>query len=134
MGRLNPTRQEIIDAHDALDTFISYTKSYEATTGVGEAETQEIIQKLHKDIATFLPPIPPVTLNDIPWDVDELLFAEVEHIESGERGILVAHDAMPNIGHFIYVLHDGKQIHRYSPGLLTLTGEKYNLTKETPND
>lgn len=134
MGRLNPTRQEIHDAHDALGTLISYTKSYEAATGISETETQEITQKLHQDIATLLPPIPPVTLNDIPWDTEKLLFAEVEHTETGERGILIAHDAMPNIGHFIHVLHEGKQIHRYSPGLLTLTGEKYNLTKETPND
>ncbi|MDK8497585.1 hypothetical protein QP916_02750 [Corynebacterium accolens] len=75
-----------------------------------------------------------MTLNDIFWDVNELLFAEVEHIESGERGMLLAYDVMPDGEKFMYVNHFDGKIHRYSPGLLTLTGEKYNLEKETLND
>ena len=75
-----------------------------------------------------------MTLNDIFWDVNELLFAEVEHIESGERGMLLAYDVMHDGEKFIYVNHFDGKIHRYSPGLLTLTGEKYNLEKETLND
>jgi len=89
MGRLSPTRQEIHDAHEALDALISYTKSYGAVTGISETETQEITQKLHQDIATFLPPIPEPTMNEIEWDDDKHHLAEAED-EHGIRMIMVS--------------------------------------------
>ena len=73
-------------------------------------------------------------MDDVPWNVDELLFAEVENIRSGELGMLLAYDVRLDGERFIYVNHFDDKISRYSPEMLTLTGEKYNLTKETPND
>lgn len=124
MERLNPTRQEIREAHKALTNLLKLASS----TSTASAIFDERI------VRAALPPIPCVTLNDIFWDVNELLFAEVEHIESGERGMLLAYDVMHDGEKFIYVNHFDGKIHRYSPGLLTLTGEKYNLEKETLND
>lgn len=124
MGQLNPTRQEIREAHKALTNLLKLASS---TSTASALFAEEIVR-------AALPPIPCVTLNDIFWDVNELLFAEVEHIESGERGMLLAYDVMHDGEKFIYVNHFDGKIHRYSPGLLTLTGEKYNLEKETLND
>ena len=48
--------------------------------------------------------------------------------------MLLAYDVRLDGERFIYVNHFDDKISRYSPEMLTLTGEKYNLTKETPND
>lgn len=124
MGQLNPTREEILDAHNALTSLLKLAS--------GTSTASAIFAE--KIVRAALPPIPCVTLNDIFWDVNELLFAEVEHIESGEPGMLLAYDVMPDGEKFIYVNHFDGKIHRYSPKLLALTGEKYTLEKETPND
>ncbi|MBK4159478.1 hypothetical protein GWO56_08030 [Corynebacterium macginleyi] len=115
----NPTRQEIIDAHEELKKLC---QRLPATRAAKET------------ILRALPPLPRPTMADIEWVVSELLFAEVENIESGELGILLAYDVMPDGEKFMYVNHFDGDIHRYSPGMLTLTGEKYTLEKETPND
>lgn len=124
MGQLNPTRQEIREAHKALTNLLKLASNASTASAIFD----------ERIVRAALPPIPCVTLNDIFWDVNELLFAEVEHIESGERGMLLAYDVMHDGEKFIYVNHFDGKIHRYSPGLLTLTGEKYNLEKETLND
>lgn len=124
MGQLNPTREEILEAHNALTSLLKLASS----TSTASAIFAE------KIVRAALPPIPPVTLNDIFWDVNELLFAEVENIESGELGMLLAYDVRLEGERFMYVNHFDGKIHRYSPEMLTLTGEKYTLEKETPND
>ncbi|MEJ4121388.1 hypothetical protein [Corynebacterium macginleyi] len=129
MDQLNPTRQEIIDAHQVVKNYIEH----ELDVAYTEMDTEEALRR-ERLLLKFLPPIPRVTLNDIFWVVSELLFAEVENIESGELGILLAYDVMPDGEKFMYVNHFDGDIHRYSPGMLTLTGEKYTLEKETPND
>lgn len=129
MGQLEPTRQEIIDAHQALETFAAH-----GYMSAMDRKDEDATRKREEAIRSFLPPLPRVTLNDIFWVVSELLFAEVENIESGELGILLAYDVMPDGEKFMYVNHFDGDIHRYSPEMLTLTGEKYNLEKETPND
>lgn len=124
MERLNPTRQEIREAHNALTSLLKLASG----TSTASAIFAERI------VRAALPPIPCVTLNDIFWDVNELLFAEVENIRTGELGMLLAYDVRLDGERFIYVNHFDDKISRYSPEMLTLTGEKYNLKKETPND
>ena len=124
MGQLNPTRQEIREAHKALTNLLKLASNTSTASAIFD----------EKIVRAALPPLPYVTLNDIFWDPNELIFAEVEHIESGERGILLAYDVRLDGERFIYVNHFDDKISRYSPEMLTLTGEKYNLEKEIHND
>lgn len=123
------SKEEIVEAHSALETLAAH-----GYMSAMDREDEDATRKREEAIRKFLPPIPRVTLNDIFWDVNELLFAEVENIRTGELGMLLAYDVRLDGERFIYVNHFDDKISRYSPEMLTLTGEKYNLEKETLND
>ena len=123
------SKEEIQVAHSALLQLVRLASITDPSIKKKQAALE-----CSRAIRKILPDVPIDTLDDVPWNVDELLFAEVENIRSGERGMLLAYDVMPDGEKFIYVNHFDGKIHRYSPKLLALTGEKYTLEKETPND
>ncbi|WP_284785805.1 hypothetical protein [Corynebacterium rhinophilum] len=69
MGRLNPTRKEIIEAHEELEKLC---QRLPATRAVKET------------ILRALPPLPRPTMNDIKWDDNEHFLAEAEHPDWGK--------------------------------------------------
>ena len=123
------SKEEIQVAHSALLQLVRLASITDPSIKKKQAALE-----CSRAIRKILPDVPIDTLDDVPWNVDELLFAEVENIRSGELGMLLAYDVRLDGERFIYVNHFDGKIHRYSPGLLTPTGEKYNLEKETLND
>lgn len=121
-------KEEIIAARSALVQLVRLASITDPSI-----KKKQAARECSRAIRKVLPAVPIDTLDDIPWNND-LLFAEVEHIESGELGMLLAYDVMPDGEGFIYVNHFDDKITLYSPKLLALTGEKYTLEKETPND
>lgn len=74
MGQLEPTRQEILDAHKALEELKRAALKSAEYCGDTEAHlwrTQEIL--------TALPEKPRPTMAEIEWDDDEHYLAEAEH-------------------------------------------------------
>lgn len=67
----NPTRQEIIDAHDALDTLCE--RVVESTP----------VYALRTYILAALPPIPRPTMAEVEWDDDKHYLAEAEESSLG---------------------------------------------------
>lgn len=123
------SKEEIQVAHSALLQLVRLASITDPSIKKKQAALE-----CSRAIRKILPAVPIDTLDDVPWNVDELLFAEVENIRSGELGMLLAYDVRLDGERFIYVNHFDGKINRYSPEMLTLTGEKYNLKKETPND
>ena len=80
----NPTRQEIIDAHNALTHLINggiactYTRA-----------AKEEVYECEKLIRKFLPPKPQPTMAEIEWDDDKHYLAEAES-ESGVKVVMLS--------------------------------------------
>ncbi|MER0069214.1 hypothetical protein [Corynebacterium sp. KPL3806] len=84
MGQLNPTRQEIIDAHNALEELKN------AAWNAAEYCSDTVACALwEKRILAALPPKPQPTMADVEWDDDEHHLAEAED-EHGIRMIMVS--------------------------------------------
>ena len=112
----NPTRQEIIDAHDALDTLCE--RVVESTP----------VYALRTYILAALPPKPQPTMAEVEWDDDEHCLREAEHPEYG-KVIMLSHIDYCNQ---IAVLWSGSR--RFIdlcvvPKDLTPTGKRYTLTE-----
>lgn len=129
MGQLNPTRQEILAAYDALDDLLIYAKSYEQESGFNRVKLQALAQELRQDIENALPPIPHPTMEDIEWDDDKHFLAEAEHSEYGKVAMVSkTHDTEE-----IYYLRwgaTGRLMALDSPDKLTPTGHRYVLQDE----
>lgn len=126
MGQLNPTRQEILDAYDALDDLLIYAKSYEQESGFNRVKLQALAQELRQDIENALPPIPEPTMNDIKWDDNEHFLAEAEHPDWGKVAML------RESGLIIFVQPIEKKIGDIQVARveeLTPTGKRYTLTE-----
>lgn len=118
----NPTRQDIIKAHEALTHLIDYDLADAYT----EADMEEVYER-EQLIREFLPPIPQPTMAEIEWDDDVHHLAEAEH-ESGDAVVMLWKDASGRIN----VLGNGFVASVYT-NLLTPTGKRYALT-EVHND
>lgn len=115
----NPTREEIIEAHDALTTL------YARAMGVAPSRA------LRERILAALPPKPQPTMAEIEWDDDLHYLAEAEHKACGQV-IMLGPDEEGLIEFFIPEACASRYDAAY-PGSLTLTGKRYTLT-ETTND
>lgn len=118
----NFTRQEIIDAHNALKHLISYDLSDTYT----EAEVEEVHER-EQLIRKFLPPIPRPTMAEVEWDDDKHFLAEANHPTWGRSAML----GLDKDG-WIEVIswdEDGPAIHSAIPYYLVPTGKRYTLTE-----
>lgn len=77
MGQLNPTRQEILEAHEALEKLC---QRLPATRAAKET------------ILRALPPLPRLTMAEIEWDEEEHFLAEAEHPNWGKVVMLYEFD------------------------------------------
>ena len=125
MGQLEPTRQEIIEAHQVVKDYIEH----ELDVAHNEADIKEALRR-DELLLKFLPPLPRPTMNDIKWDDNEHFLAEAEHPNWGKVVMLYEFDE------FISFMQtsDGPKValsdvkERFTP-----TGRRYTL-KEIDND
>ena len=73
----NPTRQDIIDAHDALAELRALVES-------NPPRHDTHAEKLESRIFAALPPLPQPTMADVVWDEDKYFLAEAEHYKYGK--------------------------------------------------
>lgn len=118
----NPTRQEILDAHNALKHLISYD--------LADAYTEADVEEVHEReqlIRKFLPPIPPFTMAEVEWDDDKHYLAEADHATT--RKVIMLH---PTSDGKIECLNKWDGLYRiywFTPAHLTPTGKRYTLTE-----
>lgn len=83
----NPARQEIIDAHDALENLGHM--AWNGAEFCGDTEDTELCALWKKQILAALPPKPKLTMADVEWDDDEHYLAEAES-ESGVKVVMLS--------------------------------------------
>ena len=81
----NPTRQEIINAHNALSDITYLADTYLSSISGRLDETRE----LRQTILAALPPKPQPTMAEIEWDDDKHYLAEAES-ESGVKVVMLS--------------------------------------------
>ena len=109
------TRQEIIDAHEALEKLC---QRLPATRAAKET------------ILRALPPLPRLTMAEIAWDSDKHYLAEAEHPASGK--VIMVDTVFYTEDAYIYALvtdEDETYGCLESPSNLTPTGRRYTLTE-----
>ena len=118
-----PTRQEIIDAHEALEKLKD--RALYAADFFGPVDACLLWKS---EILKALPPCPQPTMADIEWDNEKHRFAEAEHPDYGEV-IMLQRDL--NTGRVRILLNDYGEFHMpYAlPQNLTPTGRRYTLTE-----
>ena len=122
----NPTRQEIIDAHNALEKL-----GHMAWNGSEDMYDKRLCALWKKQLLAALPPKPKPTMAEVEWDDDEHFLAEAE-TEKGLKVIML--HPVPDMG--ILCLHKAYGTHRsyyFKTDYLTPNGKRYTLT-ETTND
>lgn len=118
MGQLNPTREEILAAYDALEGLPIFAESL----------AQSVVQDLCNDILAALPPKPRPTMAEVEWDDEKHYLAEAEHPDQGKVIMLFQTAITENI--FIDFHKDGERHLIFSPPEhLTPTGRRYELTE-----
>ena len=120
MGQLNPTRQEIIDAHKALQKLLVYALTW------GDDTTSELYRELYGEVLAALPPLPRPTMADIDWDDNEHFLAEAENRAWGKVIMLFK---KAKTGKILSLFHeDGEQCFVcLDPCDLAPTGRRYVL-------
>lgn len=125
----NPTRQEIIDAHNAL-----YSLTNATVTQAKNKYQAERMFKYSDYILKVLPPIPSRTMGEVAWDDEKHYLAEAEHPERGK--VTMVFKSM-NDGGIYYLKWDadygdtGRYVTGFAiPDKLTPTGRRYVLQEE----
>ena len=122
----NPTRQEIIRAHEALSDLTYLADKYITSTLGGLDETR----KLRQSILAALPPKPQPTMAEVEWDSDKHFLTEAEHPASGK--VIMVDTVFYTEDTYIYVLTtDEDETYGFLaiPSNLTPTGKRYTLTE-----
>lgn len=111
----NPTRQEIIDAYEALETLCAR---------VPEETPAYAMKSL---ILSALPPRPQPTMADVEWDEKAHQLAKAEHEIYGPVTMIKP----TSLGSILCVLpsEDGGEAFYATPAKLTPTGRRYTLTE-----
>lgn len=117
-----PTRQEILDAHEAADNLAEL-----AAHPMSYATDAEVANDYRETILAALPPRPRPTMAEVEWDDDKHYLAEAEHLDYG-KVIMLGPDHDGLIEFFVPKFHKS----RYDtepPYTLTPTGKRYTLTE-----
>lgn len=114
----NPTRQQIIDAHDALDDMLQRILS-----SSGRWSSKERDQ-----ILAALPPRPRPTMAEVEWDDDKHRFAEAEHLDHGEVIMFNVSQVSGKV-RILFNRYGEFYMGYTSPENLTPTGRRYTLTE-----
>ena len=118
----NPTRQEIIDANNALAALVCV-----ALSNTADPDEKDWIRTIARALTAALPPKPQPTMAEVEWDDEKHFLAEAEQSKYGQV-IMLALDGTGFIEFFIPRLGE----YRYGavlPDTLTPTGKRYTLTE-----
>lgn len=117
----NPTRQEIIEAHQVVKDYIEHELDVAHT----EADIKEALRR-DELLLKFLPPLPRLTMAEIEWDDDKHYLAEAENRAWGKVIMLFK---KAKTGKILSHFHeDGEQCFVcLDPCDLTPTGRRYVL-------
>ena len=115
-----PTRQEIIDAHDALEIL------YDLVEVLSFTDSETCLARKHcASVLAALPPRPRPTMADVEWDDDKHYLAEAE---VGEIKLVML---QPDLVGWIRCFdpESGKVMPAIEPEDVTPTGRRYTLTE-----
>lgn len=121
MGQLNPTRQEIIEAHQVVKDYIEH----ELDVAHNEADIKEALRR-DELLLKVLPPLPRLTMAEIEWDDEKHYLAEAEHCSLG-KVIMLSRSGHRSDIYYLRSGVDGRVIGLDSPDKLTPTGRRYVL-------
>lgn len=119
----NPTRQEIINAHEALSEITYLADTYLSSISGKLDETRE----LRQTILRALPPKPQPTMAEVEWDDDKHYLAEAEHADWGTVIMLYYDETMRGIQYLC--TGEANRACFSVPDALTPTGKRYTLTE-----
>lgn len=119
----NPTRAQILNAHEALEELKNVALS--AADFCGDTEKYLAWKS---EIIAALPPKPQPTMADVEWDDDKHLLAEAEHPKFGTVTMLYRDTPHEDI-HIFFREKNGFKSWRAQPENLTPTGRRYTLTE-----
>lgn len=117
-----PTRQEIIEAHNALEKL-----GHMAWNGSEDMYDKRLCALWKKQILAALPPKPRPTMAEVEWDDDKHYLAEADHEQYGNV-IMLGLDENGLIDIFTSPLL-AKRSHVVARDTLTPTGKRYTLTE-----
>lgn len=121
----NPTRAQILNAHEALEELKNVALN--AADFCGDTEKYLAWKS---EIIAALPPKPQPTMAEVEWDNRKhfLAVVEVDH-EKYKRAIMLKQD-VPGEVIECFAIHPIKcVVGHFSPDMLTLTGKRYALTE-----
>lgn len=116
-----PTRQEILDAHDALAELRALVES-------NPPRHDTHAEKLESRIFAALPPLPQPTMAEVEWDDEKHYLAEAEHPDFG-KVIMLYKDPYSTAVHTFAKTGYGHDLPSVPPKTLTPTGKRYTLTE-----
>lgn len=122
----NPTRAQILNAHEALEELKNVALS--AADFCGDTEKYLAWKS---EIIAALPPRPQPTMAEVEWDSDKHYLVEAEHPGLGK--VIMIDTVFYTEVTYIYVLvtdEDETYGCLASPSNLTSTGKRYTLTEE----
>jgi len=119
----NPTRQEIIDANNALAALVCV-----ALSNTADPDEKDWIRTIARALTTALPPKPQPTMAEVEWDDEEHYLAEAEHVDWG-KVVMLYYDGQFNRIQYFCKLDEPNMVVYSDPANLTLTGKRYTLTE-----
>ena len=119
----NPTRQEIVNAYEALSDITYLADTYLSSISGRLDETRA----LRQTILRALPPLPRPTMAEVEWDDDKHYLAEAAHPDHG-KVIMVGRKGNLLIDVFYFSGMRNKVSSLYATDL-TPTGKRYTLTE-----
>lgn len=119
----NPTRAQILNAHEALEELKNVALS--AADFCGDTEKYLAWKS---EIIAALPPKPQPTMDEIEWDDDKHYLAEAEHPEYG-KVIMFGKNFFFGHIRIMRTKEKGALWIFAEPGTLTPTGKRYTLTE-----
>lgn len=119
----NPTRQQIINAHEALEELKNVALS--AADFCGDTENYLAWKS---EILAALPPLPQPTMAEVEWDDDEHYLAEAEHPGWG-KVIMLGMTPDSRVVRTFTKKDGAFHFPSVPPKSLTPTGKRYTLTE-----
>lgn len=118
----NPTREDIIAAHDSLKEITGYLDH--SFSG----HTWDLISHLLENVQEALPPKPQPTMAEVEWDDDEHYLAEAEHgVYSGV--IMLSKNSLSGNIRVLAKVGAANEVRTVEAVELTPTGRRYTLTE-----
>lgn len=119
----NPTRQEIINANNALAALVCV-----ALSNTSDPDEKDWIRTIARALTAALPPKPQPTMAEVEWDDEEHYLAEAEHVDWG-KVVMLYYDGQFNRIQYFCKLDEPNMVVYSDPANLTPTGKRYTLTE-----